>query len=230
MDIPVITVGKAPVPSGDISGLSTAMPRGFLCRWAAHEWFFFPRGTGAGVRGHRGQPHGRDDRAGPRAAQARLLAGFRGSPGAPAPVAQGVPAPRDGPSAPPDVPLGCGEGAGVGVAAKAAPTSFQPRGVSGCVPPVPNGDLWDRAVSPSSVDTRLGEKPGIKPLFPPVWGCSVWCCHLCKALGSLGVAAVGGGQWVTPAACWGGDRDVTVVSWVPPNTWAGLGLRLPLSH
>lgn len=42
MDIPVITVGKAPVPSGDISGLSTAMPRGFLCRWAAHEWFFSP--------------------------------------------------------------------------------------------------------------------------------------------------------------------------------------------
>uniref|UniRef100_A0A8C0UE73 Piwi-like protein 2 n=1 Tax=Cyanistes caeruleus TaxID=156563 RepID=A0A8C0UE73_CYACU len=87
-------------------------------------------------------------------------------------------APGDGSSAPPDVPLGRGEWACAGVDAEAAPTTFQPRRVSGCVPqtgsfpPVPNGDLGmcGTVVCPPALlgagHTVLGEKPGIKPLFP----------------------------------------------------------------
>uniref|UniRef100_A0A8U7P7H2 RNA polymerase III subunit D n=1 Tax=Corvus moneduloides TaxID=1196302 RepID=A0A8U7P7H2_CORMO len=153
--------------------------------------------TGAGVRRHRGQPDGRDDCAGPRAAQAGLLPGFRGSPGAPAPVAKEVPAPQP-PGTDPQPLQMCLWGVGRGLvqvwAQSQLPPPPSPAGGSGCAPqsggfpPVPNGDLWmcGSVGCPPALrtrwweqDTRPGGETWNKTSFPPAWGCSVLFCHLC---------------------------------------------------
>lgn len=79
--------GSGQGPQALLPATIKAFPVGLGCLRA-----FLPAGTGAGVRRHRGQPDGGDDRPGPREAQAGVFPGLRGSAGAPAPVARGEPA------------------------------------------------------------------------------------------------------------------------------------------